>query len=146
MPTYNSPGLRQIVRAGATGNCCVDKGQIIGNGNGGPLVAADVVRLGYFPAGTEIHSGQLICPVATAGLTVSVGLEPVNGTTAIPDLFVTAGTSLATTQPLRFKNGVNMPYTLLVDSFLTVTTAGATVAATTPIRSITEYEYLGNRR
>ncbi len=144
MPTYTSPGIREIARAGASGNGCVAKGFITGNGAGANVAIADVLRMVRLPAGTEIHDGYIIVGTATGSLTVSVGVEPVDGTTATPAALISAGTAAATTPPVRF-NAPTLPYTLTKDSFITITTAGAAILAATSIKLVVNYEYLGNR-
>lgn len=144
MATYTSPGIREIVRAGATGNSCVAKGYITGNGAGANIDIGDVLNMLRLPAGTEIHDGYIIVGTATASLTVSVGIAPVDGTTATPAALIAASTSAATTPPVRF-NAVTLPYTLTKDSFVTITTAGAAILAATNVKLVVNYEYLGNR-
>lgn len=144
MATFTSPGIREIPRAGVTGNVSVAKGRITGNGNAGNVAIADVLRMVRLPAGTEIHDGYIVVGAATTNLTVSVGIEPADGSTAAPAVLITAGTAAATTPPVRFNN-VALPYTLTRDSFVTITTAGAAILAATEVKLVVEYEYLGNR-
>lgn len=145
MATFNAPGLSTPQRAGATGNVAVARGTITGNGAGAVAAAGSVLNMLKLPAGAVIHGLILIADVDTASLTVKAGYADVDAVVNDDDAFVVAATSLATAATFVRKNNPAFPAVELIkESYLTITTAGASVLSTTDITMIVEYSYAGS--
>ncbi|HEU0198095.1 MAG TPA: hypothetical protein VFQ88_12905 [Nevskiaceae bacterium] len=138
--TYNSPSLNKTVRSGATGNLSVATASITGNGSGSTIAIGDTVNFIRLPAFTRVHGVKLCVGTATASLTAEVGYAP-DGGTAKPAAFISSGTDASAVTPVRDNTGA--PVDLTVGSTITLTTAGAAVAATTVVTLVVTYEYLG---
>lgn len=145
MATFTSPGINKIPTAGVSGNACVEVGTITGNGAGAAAAAASVLRLIKLPAQTRINDLTIYMSAATTNLTISAGIEPVDGTTADPDAFIAASTAAATAIGVRANAGATMPLTLTKECYLTVTTAVAELALDTTVKMVVHYENLGQK-
>ncbi len=141
MPLNQASGLSRPVRAGATGNVCEEVFQITGNGNGGTAAAGSVFQMASLPRGLRILNLSLDISADTAGLTVSAGYSDQAGVAAaVPAAFINAGTTLAVaTVPAQRNNPANPALELPRDSNITVTTAGAIIAANTVLTMKVRY-------
>lgn len=141
MATYSAPAVTP--RAGPTGGSNKTVMSIVGNGAGGTAAAASVLRFGPFPAGTRIDDVVLWPSAATTSLTVQAGYTPTDGSVGDDDAFIAASTALATAAARVRANTAGSPVTLLKESYIDITTAGATIAADTVVNCVVDHTWIG---
>lgn len=140
MATYDSKQLATVPRAGINGSTNVASRKFTGTEvASGNIAIGDVVRVMRLPAGTEIHDCQAWPSAATAGLTAKVGYLPVDGSAGDDDALIVDG-AFATAARVR-ANAVVSPVKLDKDSYIVLTTGGATLLAATEVTLKVQYDY-----
>lgn len=100
----------------------------------GAAAIGDVINMGVFPEGTHVDELALSSDTANAGMTVSVGWAYVDGSASAAAEFIATGTALATASLIR-ANTTGARTVLAGDAYLTITIAGAAMAAGTTLRA-----------
>ena len=136
MANIDHNGLkRDIAHAGSWGNKSSEHRKI----NSDPDIA-DVLRFMVLPQGTKILDSHLVHAAMGAGVTCSVGIEPVSGATPTPDAIFAAGQDVAAAGDKRMTKA---PFVLTEDCYITLTTAGANADGLDDIDLNVDYEFLG---
>lgn len=145
MATFNAPALSTMLPAGATGKLNAVTRSITGDGAGGTVAAASVLRMMELPAHIRVHDVVVWPSAATSSLTCKAGYtdQETGGTVTDDDAFIAASTSIATAAARVRMNTAGSPVELRKRTFLDITTAGATMAADTVLNCTVLYEYLG---
>ena len=141
MSTVNTKGIKNSQYAGPSGNKSVIRGNFTTNASGiaalSDLATAvqvnDVARIGFLPAGTELHSAEALASDAfTAVTTADIGFLYADGvdSTAVPQNAAYFFAALATSAVSRTAaTATNAPVKLPKDAYLVLTRKGAADAA-----------------
>jgi hypothetical protein len=142
MANYDSPQLKNPVRAGISGNLNVTPiAEIVAPA--GDIAIGSVLRFHKLPPYCRLIGCIIIPDTATASLTGKVGHAAVDGdaTAGDDDSLIVAATSFATAARVRENSLIFAELTK--ESYIQMVTAGAAIVADTKVRAVTLYEYLG---
>lgn len=140
MATYSSAKIETVPRAGVSGGGNFVERKFTGTEvAAGNLASGSIIRVLRLPAGTQLYDAVIWPSAATTSLTAKVGYLPVDGSAGDDDALITA-TSIATAVRLG-ANAIVSPVILTKDSYIVLTTGGATCLAATEITVQLKYDY-----
>ena len=144
MPNVDAPDLQDQESLTGTGNKeSISKTYTVPTGT--TVAIADVIRPLVITPDFRMEDLQLVVVGANASATISVGYASEDGTDVDAEYFIPAGQSIATSSRLR-ATAVKAPKAIRDQkAYLTITVAGATVAAGTVFDVTLDGKLIGSR-